>query len=78
MKVTSANVTYFDIYDKQGDLIATHCQHHYCKNTISEKLNSYVPSEDFTICVRWPDEEEAEQILFEGSLFDYLHKTKRH
>jgi len=44
--VTSANVTYYNIYNKHGNFVKTHSQHHYCKSRRHELLE-YKPPEDF-------------------------------
>ena len=70
--VTSANVTYYDIYNKHGNFVKTHSQHHYCKSRKHE-LFEYKPAEEFFIVVRWPDEDEAVHESEKMLLSDYLN-----
>ena len=58
---TSANVTYYRVY-KNGVFVKEHRQNALCKSKIHEELSQYSPVEDFTVVVRWPDEDEANHL----------------
>jgi dCMP deaminase len=58
---TSANVTYYRVYRK-GVFVKEHRQNALCKSKIHEELSQYSPVEDFTVVVRWPDEDEADHL----------------
>jgi hypothetical protein len=73
--MTSANVTEYIIFDKNGKEVGKHHFHHYCKPKW-EKLLAFQPCEDFTILDTWLDEEEE---YFEGkeiNLKEFLTKLK--
>lgn len=70
--MTSANVTYYTVTHKETGKRWNYSQHAYCRNRINENLNSHIPPSDFELIVTWPDEDEEEQVIFEGSLSDYL------
>ena len=72
---TSANVIYYEIYNKDGKLVKTHRQNFLCKSRRHELLE-YTPAEDYKIIVRWPDEDEVEHYSKEMSLVDYLNGVK--
>jgi len=74
--MTSANVTYYIVKDKDGNKIAEYSQNCLCKNTITEKLKSHTPYKDFTLELCWPDEHEAPHYTQEMSLDDYLGGVK--
>ena len=63
--MTSANVTHYEIYDHDMNLLATESQHALCKDRISAVLekweNEYIPS--VYLAMRWPDEHEVDQYL---------------
>ena len=73
---TSANVTHYIVKDKEGNQIAKYRQNCLCKDTVTEKLKSHIPAEDFTITLLWPDEYEAPHYSKEMSLADYLNGVK--
>ena len=76
--MTSANMTYYRIFDLSGKLIFTHSQHHYCKNTIKAELQKYVPAENYMIQCNTPDEDECDNYSKKVNLKDYLDgKYKR-
>lgn len=72
--MTSANVTYFDIY-QSGEFIKRHSQHHYCKSN-RQQLLDYTPPEDYQIMVVWPDENEVDHCSPMMLLSDYLNGMK--
>ena len=47
-----------------------------CKDTKTAKLKSHIPHEDFTLVIRWPDEDEVDNYTVEMSLKDYLNGMK--
>lgn len=58
---TSANVTYYQVF-KNGVFVEEHSQHALCKSKIHEKLAKYSPVEDYTVVIRWPDENEVDHL----------------
>jgi hypothetical protein len=78
--MTSANITYYEIYHKDNllEVVANHSQHCYCKNSIKDKLNEYVPPEDYFIQLNHPDEEENDHCSKLMNLKDYLDGKYRH
>ena len=74
---TSANVTFYTIKDKQGDMVKEYRQNCMCKDTdLKAGLKSHVPHEDFSITLCWPDYDEVDQWTKEMSLSDYLQGIK--
>jgi len=57
--MTSANVTYFNVYDQQGKTVLQTSQHAYCKNTVRQQFQALANPEQLTITATWPDEEEV-------------------
>ena len=72
---TSANVTYYQIYRK-GKYVDEHRQNCMCKSTIRKELGQYQPSKDYSIILRWPDENEADHFTYEMPLEDFLGGIK--
>lgn len=54
--MTSANVTEYKVF-RNGVEVATHRQHHLCKDR-SRELLRFTPLEEHTIQATWHDEEE--------------------
>lgn len=74
--MTSANVTYYEVY-KDGKYIDSVSQHCYCKCTYKEELSElFKPAKDYTLIVRWPDEEENDQYSKEMNLEDFMNGKK--
>lgn len=73
---TSANVTYYQVSDIKGNRIREHRQNCLCKNSVRGELATYQPPEDYTIVLRWPDEDEANHYTEGMSLKDYLDGKK--
>ena len=73
---TSANITYYIVKDKNGRIVGEYRQNCLCKDVKTEKLKLHVPYEDFTIILRWPDENEVDHFTEEISLKDYLNGAK--
>jgi hypothetical protein len=73
---TSANVTYYQVFNKSGNLVKEHSQHCLCKPKVKEELAVYQLSEDYTIILRHPDEDEADHYTLKMSLKDFLNGKK--
>ena len=73
---TSANVTYYTVKTKDGLESWTYRQNCLCKNTVEDELKKHVPAKDFTLELRWPDEDEVSQYTQKMSLADYLDGVK--
>jgi len=74
--MTSANVTHYEVKDKEGKRVGKYSQHCMCIQTIGEKLRKHVPYENFALTLIWPDEYEAPHYTQEMSLNDYLNGVK--
>ena len=62
--MTSANVTHYELYDDNMELIVTDSQHAMCKDRISEVLEQWEKDyPDALLCIRWPDECEVDHYL---------------
>jgi len=62
--MTSANVTYYEIYDTDMNLIDTARQHALCKDRITAKLEEWEKEyPDAILCLRWPNEHEIDEYL---------------
>lgn len=72
---TSANTIYYQVYRK-GSFIDEHRQNRLCKSTIKQELAQYQPPEDYSVILRFPDEDEADHLSYEMSLKDYLSGVK--
>lgn len=70
--MTSANVTWYYVYDKGAHKVFEGSQHCMCKNTIREKLRALENPEELTLKVIWPDEHEAPQEMFYGPLSEKI------
>jgi hypothetical protein len=70
--MTSANVTYYFVYNKLGGLVGEHSTHAYCKNTLNDQLKQYEPLEDYTIKANHPDENECDNWSRQVNLKEYL------
>lgn len=72
--MTSANVTIFKI-KKDGQVIAKHSQHDYCK-THWEDLLKYQPLSDYTILRTWVDEDEEYHEYEEIPLSKFMQRIE--
>ena len=68
--MTSANVTKYYI-KRNGELVGTHSQHHYC-HTHWHRLWKYTPWKEHTITSCWEDEDEAPHWSKPENLADFI------
>jgi len=73
--MTSANVTYFKVSNRATGEKFKYRQHHFCKIKIWEQLLKHIPYSDFDIVVVWPNEEEEEEIFYDGGLEGFLREN---
>lgn len=74
--MTSANVTHFTVSDNSSRrVVGTFRQHCLCKDNTKAEFEKYKPAAAFHIEVNHPDENEADDIIFEGNLDDYLNRN---
>lgn len=72
--MTSANVTHYYVYDKEGNPVFEGRQNCLCKNTIKTKLMSLKNPENLSLQIIWPDTEEVPHKLFDGPLTHKLNE----
>ena len=73
---TSANVIFYDVYNKRHQYLKTHRQNMLCKDHVTEELEHYQPPEEFTVVGRWPDEDEKDHFSEPKNLALFLADKK--
>jgi len=76
--MTSANVTYYKIYDLDNVCVGKHSQHCLCKSTVKEELQKYQPANKYKLQINHPDENEADHYSKMMNLQDYLDGKYKH
>ena len=73
--MTSANMTYYAVTNKANGQTVEESQHCLCRDRIKPWLAQFTPPENFEIEVNSPDENEADNIVYEGNLKAYLNRN---
>lgn len=73
--MTSANVTYYTVTDRNTHKTFKHSQNCMCKDRTKAFFAQFTDPKQFEILVSHPDEEECDQVLYEGNLAAYLSRN---
>lgn len=69
---TSANVEYYTVTDEAGKVIVELRHNVMCDNIVEAQLKDINKDGEYTIQIRWPDENEVDQFTHEMPLSKYL------